>query len=190
PCAILLDLKLPDGTGWSTLDRLKHDPATRHIPVDIVSVEEDYLRGLRLGALNYLTKPVARDELVKALDNTKAFLNRPVRNLLLVTSRPAQRRDVAELIGSGDVQITAVATAQEAAQAQADTIFDCIVLDLDLPDLSAMKLLQKMRPQPTQADLPVVLYSDRKLTRKEAAELKKVPSKVLLMEAPGPEALF
>jgi len=190
PCAILLDLRLPDGTGWSVFDRLKHDPSTRHIPINIISVEVEDRRGLRLGALNYLTKPAAREDLVKALDNTKAFVNRRVRNLLVVSPSAAQRLDVADLIGSGDVQTTGVASAEEALQAQADQVFDCLVLDPDLPDLSGMKLLQKLRPHPTQRSLPVVLFSDRKLTRKEAAELKKIPADVVIHEANSPERLL
>ncbi|PYL00294.1 MAG: hypothetical protein DME19_05570 [Verrucomicrobia bacterium] len=127
PSAILLDLRLPDATGWSVFDRLKHDPGTRHIPVDIVSAEDNRLRGLRLGAINYLKKPVAREDIIKALDDTKEFINRRIRNLLVVAEDAAHRHGTVELIGDEDVQITAAASAQEAAAIlENNTSLDCV----------------------------------------------------------------
>src|SRR5205823_6466159 len=188
--AILLDLRLPDGTGWSVLDRLKHDPATRHIPVDIISVEEDERRGLLLGAIHYLKKPVAREDLIQVLDCTKAFVKRRTRNLLLVAQDPEQRQSITELIGDGEVQITAAANAEEAAAALADGLFECIVLDTEFCGRSGVELLQRIRPNPVQGCLPVVLYGKRRLTSQEAAEFKNVGRKIVIHTAASPEQLF
>jgi CheY-like chemotaxis protein len=188
PSAILLDLRLPDGTGWSVFDRLKHDRATRHIPVDIISVEEDDRRGLRLGAMAYLKKPVAREDLVKTLDDAMEFTRRNTRNLLLLTRDACQCQDLPELLGSGDLQITLAASAHEASDATATTRFDCVVLDLNLP--SGLKLLHELRPHAYQRYLPVVLYAERKVTPKEAAQLKRIPAGVVVHEATSREQLL
>src|SRR6185437_7372731 len=113
PTAVTLDLRLPDADGWTILDRLKHDPATRHIPVHIISVEENWQRGLRLGARDFLVKPATKESLDEA-----------------------QRRGVVELVGDTDVEITTVSTGEDALAALQDRAFDCMVLDLGLPDMT------------------------------------------------------
>jgi CheY-like chemotaxis protein len=171
-------------------DRLKYDPATRHIPVDIVSVDEEDTRGLRLGAINYLRKPVSRDVLIDALENTRAFLERRVRRLLVVIPVPANRQSVVEFIAGADLEITAVGTLEQASAAFEKGLFDCLVLDMDLPAMSAMELLRKLRPDRSQRYLPVILFSERRLTRREAAELKKVGQGLVIREAGTREQLF
>ncbi len=103
PTAVTLDLRLPDADGWTILDRLKHDPATRHIPVHIISVEENWQRGLRLGAIDFLTKPATKESLSEALTTLHEFVDRPVKRLLVVEDDEAQQQSIVELIGNGDV---------------------------------------------------------------------------------------
>ncbi len=114
---VLLDLRLPDMDGWVVLDRLKHDPATRHIPVHIISGEEQRQRALNFGAVTHLQKPVSREDLASAFDRIAAFAERRVRRLLVVEDDDAQRRSIEELVGHDDVEITAVASAEEALRA-------------------------------------------------------------------------
>jgi CheY-like chemotaxis protein len=190
PSAILLDLRLPDGSGWGVFDQLKHDPATRHIPINIISVEEGEQRGLRLGAFSYLKKPVARGDLIEALDRTKEFIQRPVKNLLVAVQDPGRRREVVELMGNGEWAVVTAATTQEAIEALAATLFDCVVFALDWPEDAGATLLQQLQPQPSQRCLPVVVYRQRQLTRGEAAELKKVKPGVVVREASSLEQLF
>src|SRR5207253_6109114 len=114
PTAVTLDLRLPDADGWTILDRLKHDPSTRHIPVHIISVEENWQRGLRLGAIDFMTKPATKESLSEALTTLHEFVDRPVKRLLVVEDDTVQQQTIAELIGTGDVETIAVATGAEA----------------------------------------------------------------------------
>src|SRR5262249_35672192 len=147
PQAVILDLKLPDLDGWTVLDRLKHDSSTRHIPVHIISVEGNERRGLQQGALAHLTKPVTREALVNALDNIQHFLHRPVKNLLIVEDNDTERQAMVELINDTDLFITAVSTGEEALAALERQVFDCLVIDLMLPDLSGFELISRIKQQ-------------------------------------------
>src|SRR4029079_2804639 len=134
PDAITLDIDLPVMDGWTVLDRLKHDPATRHIPVHIISLMEEAQRGMRLGAMAHLAKPVEREALEAAFASLTGFIDRKVRSLLGVEDNGAERLSILELIGNGDVKSTAVATGEEALAALRSQSFDCLVLDLGLSD--------------------------------------------------------
>ena len=139
PTAVTLDLRLPDADGWTILDRLKHDPATRHIPVHIISVDENWQRGLRLGAIDFLTKPATKESLSEALTALHEFIDRPVKRLLVVEDDENAQRSIAELIGGGDVQTTTVGTGEEALEALQTGRYDCMVLDLGLPDMTGFQ---------------------------------------------------
>ena len=136
PDAITLDLDLPGLDGWNVLDRLKHDPSTRHIPVHVISVSEDSHRGMRLGARTYLAKPSDPDSLTEAFANIRDFTDRKLKTLLIVEDDEVQRETLVELIGAGDVKITAVGSGHEALDELEAQPFDCIVLDLGLHDMS------------------------------------------------------
>ncbi|HBB94519.1 MAG TPA: two-component system sensor histidine kinase/response regulator, partial [Blastocatellia bacterium] len=139
PAAITLDIRLPDRDGWTILDRLKHDPKTRHIPVHIITVEEQRRRALRHGAFRHWLKPMSTEQLATAFDQMTEFSERGPRKLLLVEDDAVQRMSVVELIGNGDVYTTAVATGQEALSRLTDETFDCMVLDLKLPDMTGFE---------------------------------------------------
>jgi len=190
PVAITLDIRLPDRDGWTILDRLKHDARTRHIPVHIISVEESRRRALRLGALTHLQKPVTNGALEKTFDDLKEFLSRDARELLLVEDDDAQRMSLVELIGNGDVRTTAVGTGKEALRRLKTQKFDCMVLDLKLPDMTGFDLIEKLHSENGSPNLPIIVYTGKELTRKEEIQLRRVATSVIIKEADSPERLL
>jgi CheY-like chemotaxis protein/signal transduction histidine kinase/HAMP domain-containing protein len=190
PAAITLDIRLPDRDGWTVLDRLKHDPQTSHIPVHIITVEEERQRALKQGAFNHVQKPVTHEELGKAFDDIRDFTERRIRKLLVVEDDDVQRMSVVELIGNGDVKTTAVATGEEALNILKDERFDCMVLDLRLPDMSGFELIEKLQTDLGRYDLPIIVYTGKELTRKEELHLKKVADAIIVKEASSPERLL
>jgi CheY-like chemotaxis protein len=190
PSAITLDIRLPDRDGWTVLDRLKHDPETRHIPVHIITVEEQRQRALQQGAFNHVQKPVTHEDLGKAFDDIRDFAERGIRKLLVVEDDDVQRMSVVELIGNGDVKTTAVATGKEALSLLKDERFDCMVLDLKLPDMSGFELIEKLQSDLGRYDLPIIIYTGKELTRKEELHLKKVADAIIVKEASSPERLL
>ena len=190
PSAITLDIRLPDRDGWTVLDRLKHDPQTRHIPVHIISVEEQRQRALKQGAFNHVQKPSSPEELGKAFDGIREFAERAIKRLLVVEDDDVQRMSVVELIGNGDVKTTAVATGEEALSALKSERFDCMVLDLRLPDMSGFDLIEKLQTDLGRYDLPIIIYTGKELTRKEELHLKRVADAIIVKEASSPERLL
>ncbi|PMB34600.1 hypothetical protein CEN47_09530, partial [Fischerella thermalis CCMEE 5319] len=145
PSAIILDIRLPGMDGWAVLDRLKHDANTRHIPVHVMTVEEGKQRSLQQGAIAYLQKPISSETLHQAINKIKVFVERRVKNLLVVEDDENQRLSIVELIGNTDVATTAVSTASEALQAIRNGQFDCVVLDLGLPDMNGFELIEQIK---------------------------------------------
>ncbi|HAG85431.1 MAG TPA: hybrid sensor histidine kinase/response regulator, partial [Cyanobacteria bacterium UBA12227] len=190
PDAITLDIHLPDMDGWTVLDRLKHDPNTRHIPVHILSVEEGQQRGLQLGAIAYLQKPVTREALVDGLSHIKSFIERQVKNLLIVEDDETQRQSIIELIGNGDVVTTAVGTGAEALEVLGEVQFDCIVLDLGLPDMTGFELIEQIKENPNFSKLPIIVYTGKELTRAEETELKRIAETIIVKDVRSPERLL
>jgi HAMP domain-containing protein/CheY-like chemotaxis protein/signal transduction histidine kinase len=188
--AITLDLKLPDRDGWVVLDRLKHDPRTRHIPVHIMSVEEEERRGLRQGAMAYLHKPVSKEGVDAALDRIKSFVDRPVKKLLVVEDNDVQRRTTVDLIGNRDVHTTAVATGGEALKLLGQEKFDCMVLDLGLPDIPGLQLIQQIEHDLHLKDLPIIVYTGKELSKQEETELRMVAEAIVVKGVKSPERLI
>jgi CheY-like chemotaxis protein/two-component sensor histidine kinase len=189
PSAITLDIRLPDVNGWAVLDRLKHDPATRHIPVHIISVTEARQRGLKQGAIAYLRKPVSCEALDEALAAIKGFIQRSVKRLLVVEDDEAQRHAIVELIAGSDVHTDAVGTGAEALQALQSELFDCMVLDLVLPDMSGFELIEQVRNE-AGLEIPIIIYTARELTRKEETELKRLADTIIVKDVKSPERLL
>jgi CheY-like chemotaxis protein/signal transduction histidine kinase/HAMP domain-containing protein len=183
PAAITLDLMLPDVNGMVVLDRLKHDPRTRHIPVHIISVDETGEHGLRLGAFAMLKKPVTKKGLEEAFTSIQKFLERRSRNLLVVEDNEFERGQIVNLIGNGDVQTTAVATAAEALAALQAQPFDCLVVDLRLPDMNGIDLIEKIQKELSLPNLPVVVYTGKDLTAAEQDRLREMAEAVILKDA-------
>jgi len=180
PDAITLDIQLPGMHGLAVLDRLKHDPTTRHIPVHIVSAGDELPRNRKLGALAHVRKPVSAEGMAQAMDNIKDFVERPIKRLLVVEDDENQRKTIKEMIGDDDVEMVCVGTGEEALQQLKNDRFDCTVLDLGLPDMSGFELIKKIRSELELKDLPIVVYTGRDLTVKQANELNKLAEAVIV----------
>ncbi len=190
PSAIILDVKLPDHSGLGVLDILKHDSRTRHIPVHMISVSDYKREALELGAVGYALKPAKREELVEALRRLEAKFSQSVRRVLIVEDDARQRESVRQLLSGGDVQISAVASAGEALAHLKDTTFDCLVVDLNLPDLSGYELLEQMSRQENVAFPPVIVYTGRALDREEEQRLRRYSKSIIVKDARSPERLL
>jgi hypothetical protein len=192
PDAIVLDMELPVMDGWTVLDHLKHHPATRHIPVHIVSAGDDGRKNaLRAGAVAYLEKPLEKEGLDTMLAGIASFIDRDVRHLLIVEDDDTERNSMVELVGSGDdVDITAVGTAEDAIEVLQSRDFDCMVLDLKLPETTGFKLLERLKQDERFATLPVIVYTGKELTRREETRLKKYAETIIVKDARSPERLL
>ncbi|MEH1890217.1 MAG: response regulator [Nostoc sp.] len=190
PDAIMLDIHMPEMDGWTVLDRLKHNPDTRHIPVHILSVDERQQRGLQLGAITYLQKPVSPEALTQVLTEIKGFIERQVKNLLIVEDDPVQAQSIIELIGNGDVQSTAVGTGTEALLILRSHHFDCMVLDLGLPDMSGFALIEQIKLEPRLLKLPIIIYTGKELSRREETQLRGLAETIIIKNVRSPERLL
>jgi CheY-like chemotaxis protein len=193
PDAIVLDMKLPVMDGWTVLDHLKHHPATRHIPVHIISAAEaeEKTNALRAGAVAFLQKPLEKEHLDDTFQQISAFIDRGVKSLLVVEDDDEQRNAIVELVGSGDdVDVTAVGTSEDAFAQLEEKHFDCMVLDLKLPDTTGFKLLERMKKDPRFSMLPVIVYTGQELTRREETRLKKYAETIIVKDARSPERLL
>ncbi|MGH7844966.1 MAG: response regulator, partial [Candidatus Binatia bacterium] len=187
---IILDIFLPDMLGWTVLSQLKQDPATRHIPVQIISVEEERLQGLGHGAFSYLIKPAATGELEKAFDRVLDYAQTRRRQLLIVEDNEVERQSVVELLGHRDVDITTAANGVEAWKALRAGKFDCMVLDLRLPDISGFELLERIRQQPDLQELPIIVFTGKDLTEADEVQLVRMAESVVLKGVQSPERLL
>ena len=190
PDAITLDIKLPDTDGWVVLDRLKHDPNTRHIPVHIISVEDEAQRGLRMGAVDHLKKPVNKEELSAALARIARLVERKVARLLIVEDDQIQRNIMVELIGNSDVVSTAVGTAADAVKALRKEHYDCMVVDLKLPDMSGFKLMEKIKNELNLHDLPIIVYTGKDLSHEEELKLQQMAETIIVKGVKSHERLL
>jgi CheY-like chemotaxis protein/CHASE3 domain sensor protein len=190
PSAILLDINLPDHSGLGVLDQLKRDSRTRHIPVHVASVADFTREALELGAIGYALKPVKREQLVDAFQRLEAKLSQGMRRVLVVEDDARQRESIRQLLTNGDVEIRGVENAREAlAQLQQGT-FDCMVMDLNLPDLSGYELLERMAEQDDVSFPPVIVYTGRSLARDEEQRLRKFSRSIIIKDARSPERLL
>ncbi|HEY2516705.1 MAG TPA: response regulator, partial [Polyangiaceae bacterium] len=190
PCAVILDLNLPDHSGLSVLDRLKRNPATRHVPVHVVSVEDRTQAALSMGAIGYLRKPVLREQLVTTFQQLDQRLARGLRRLLIVEDDARQRESLVALLGGQDVEVVAVARMDEALAALHAGTFDCVVTDLTLPDATGFELLEHLARDEAYAFPPVIVYTGRSLTPAEEQRLGRYSTSIIVKGARSPERLL
>ncbi|MBA4788753.1 MAG: response regulator [Rhizobiales bacterium] len=188
PTGILLDIMLPEMDGWTVIERLKKDPATRHIPVHIVSALEEAPRGRQMGAIGFLTKPVSSEQLSEALAALTHFAADRQRRVLVVDDDETSRVAVQKLISRDGTQVVGAASGEEAVERIADTEFDCIILDLGLPGMSGFDVLERLAERPRQ--IPVVIYSGRDLTNEESLRLRGYTDSIVIKGALSPERLL
>ncbi|NYF34804.1 response regulator [Stenotrophomonas sp. JAI102] len=190
PNGILLDIGLPDVSGLSVLERLKRDPATRHIPVHVVSGLERSQVAMELGAIGYVIKPATRERLVGAIQQLEATSQRDMRRLLIVEDDSELRSNLQLLLGRDQLEITAVGTITEAMAELAGSTFDCMVTDLALPDGTGYDLLERMAGNEAVAFPPVIVYTGRALTRDEEQRLRRYSKSIIIKGARSPERLL
>jgi CheY-like chemotaxis protein len=191
PHAITLDISLPGMNGWAVLDRLKHDPAVRHIPVHIVSITDEGLHcTLVQGARGYINKSATDSDIDAMLADLMAFVRIDRRSLLVVEDDDNQLNSIIELLGGDDVDTASARSAEEALEAMRSRRFDCVVLDLGLPEMNGAELLDRIRDDPSLAVVPVVVYTARDLTRAEKEHLHSLAEAVILKDASSPERLL
>jgi HAMP domain-containing protein/CheY-like chemotaxis protein/signal transduction histidine kinase len=190
PTAVSLDVFLPDMLGWTVLNHLKQDPATRHIPVQMLTLDEDRHHGLARGAFAFVTKPTTPEGLEKALGRIKEYSAPRRKRLLVVEDNPAEQLSIKELLGYDDIDVTVVSTGEEAVQKVTQEAFDCVVLDLRLPDISGFEVLERFRDTPTLGDLPVIVFTGKELSSEEDARLHSLARSVVVKGVESPERLL
>jgi CheY-like chemotaxis protein len=190
PTAITLDIFLPDMLGWTVLSHLKQDPTTRHIPVQIISVEEERLQGLGHGAFSYLIKPATTDELKKAFDRVMRYAQTRRRRLLVIEDNEIERQSIVELLSHQHVEISTAGTGAEALEALRGGQFDCLILDLRLPDISGFELMERIRKNPEWGELPIVVCTGKDLTHEDSIRLARMAESVVLKDVQSPERLL
>jgi len=190
PDAITLDIDMPGMDGWAVLDRLKHHPQTRHIPVHIISGVRERQQGLKSGALAYLEKPVTKEALDESFAKISHFIDTSVKRLLVVEDDENQRQSMIELIQHEDVEITAVGSAEDALRELSTGHFDCMVLDLGLKDMNGFELLETVKANPSMWDLPIIIYTGKDLSQAEDTKLRKFAETIIVKDVKSPERLL
>jgi len=190
PDAIMLDMKLPVMDGSEVLKQLKNDPELRHIPVQIISGYDMKKVGMELGAFDYIHKPIAIEDLRKAFDRIEDFVSRKLKKLLIIEDNESQNKAIRELIGNGDVKCFSAYSGEEALEMMHKDPYDCIVLDLGLPDMSGFDLLEKLKVDPALHKIPVIVYTGRDLQKEETSRLSKLANTVVLKTANSQERLL
>ncbi|MBX3739663.1 MAG: response regulator [Akkermansiaceae bacterium] len=190
PNAIVLDVGLPDNSGLIVLEQLKSDPNTRHIPVHVVSASDYTRTALSLGAVGYMMKPVKREQLVETFRKLEMKISQKVRRVLLVEDDPVQMDAMRDLLGSRDVEAVCARTAAECLEQLGGSTFDCMVLDLSLPDASGFALLEKLSMEHAYSFPPVIVYTGRVLSSEEEQRLRKYSKSIIIKGAKSPERLL
>src|SRR5437762_7100953 len=187
---VSLDVFLPDMLGWTVLSQLKQNPLTRHIPVQIVTLDEDRQHGLVRGAFSFVTKPSSTEGLSEAIARVKAYVQPRKKRLLLVEDNPAEQLSITNLLGHDDIKIDTASTGAEALNLMRSTPTDCVVLDLRLPDISGFEVLHEMRNDPQLSDIPVVVFTGRELSAEEDMQLHTMARSIVVKGVESPERLL
>src|SRR6185437_3770361 len=190
PSAVSLDVFLPDMLGWTVLNQLKKNPLTRHIPVQIIALDEERQHALARGAFSFVTKPTTTEGVDEALSRIKEYAQARRRRLLVVEDDPSEQISIKELLGHDDIDILTIETGAEALQTLREQPCDCVVLDLRLPDMSGFEVLEAIRTDKTIADVPVVVFTGRELSPEEDAQLHTMARSIVVKGVESPERLL
>ncbi|MET1754508.1 response regulator [Novosphingobium sp. RD2P27] len=190
PHAVILDMHLPDHTGLSVLDRIKRDTRTRHIPVHVVSADEDNRAALASGAVGYLFKPVSRDDLMGMLEGLELQMDQRLRRVLVVEDDHNQAESIHHLLASRDVETVEVHSAAACLEKLGSETFDCMVLDLNLPDMPGLDLLERLSDDESVGFPPVIVYTGRDLSSAEEMRLRRYSKSIIVKGAKSPERLL
>src|SRR6185312_4710167 len=190
PTAVSLDVFLPDMLGWNVLSQLKQNPLTRHIPVQIITLDEDRQHGLARGAFSFVIKPTTTEGVEQALSRIKEYTQPRRRRLLVIEDNAAEQMGIQELLGADDIEIVDAQTGEQALSILRDRPCDCVVLDLKLPDMSGFEVLERMRADRSLADVPVVVFTGRELSAEEDAQLHTMARSIVVKGVESPERLL
>ncbi len=190
PVAILLDLSLPGISGWDVLDTLKRDLDMRHIPVHIISAQDKTLDAFLRGAIGFLTKPAEREELDSVFEKIEGFIAKTIKNLLVVEDNPEARYSIRQLLDGIDVNINEADGGAAALHMLQTQSFDCMILDLDLPDMTGFEVLNRLDTLPHITKCPVIVYTGQALTEEENYELMKYADSVIIKGVKSPDRLL
>jgi HAMP domain-containing protein/signal transduction histidine kinase/DNA-binding response OmpR family regulator len=190
PGAITLDINLPDMAGWTILDRLKHDPSTRHIPVHIISGDENRRRGIALGAMTYLEKSVPNESLVEAFATIEHSVRKRIKKLMVVCADEGVRGDILANIGAPDIDIISAGTGGEALAAVKHQYLDGIVVHLRVEGIGALALIEEIQAHVGPHVPPIILVCDRKLTEDEEIDFERLLRTSVVRSVHTPERLL
>jgi HAMP domain-containing protein/CheY-like chemotaxis protein/signal transduction histidine kinase len=190
PTAVSLDVFLPDMLGWTVLSQLKQNALTRHIPVQVITLDEDRQHALARGAFSFVTKPTTTEGVEAALSRIQEYARPRRKRLLLVEDNAAERLSISQLLGHSDIEIVSCETGAGALAALKDAPCDCIVLDLKLPDMSGFEVLEQIRQDDALCDIPVVVFTGRELSAEEDAELHTMARSIVVKGVESPERLL
>ena len=183
PDSIILDMKLPVMDGAEVLKQLKNDPDLRHIPVQIISGYDRRKEGLELGAFDFMQKPVSKDNLRGAFDRIEDFISKKLKKLLIVEDNEKQNKAIRELIGNGDVRSFSAYSGEEAHTMMIKENYDCVIVDLGLPDMSGFDFLEKIKANEGLKKVPIIIYTGKDLSKEENSRLTKLANTVVLKTA-------
>ena len=190
PQAIILDLNLPGISGWDVLEALKNDPELRHIPVHIMSAENENIQAYQRGVIGFLTKPVSPESLNEAFSEIETFIERQIKTLLLIEDDSNTRHSIIQLLSGADVEITEAWLGQAALDLLKSRHFDCIILDLSLPDMSGFELLENLHHNDYAVKSPIIVYTGRDLSEEENHQLMRYADSVIVKGVKSPERLL
>ena len=190
PAAVSLDVFLPDMLGWTVLSQLKHNPLTRHIPVQIITLDEDRQHALARGAFSFVNKPTTTEGVSAALSQIKEYARPRRKRLLIVEDNAAEQLSIRELLDHKDIEIVTTGTGAGALSTLRDSPCDCVVLDLRLPDMSGFEVLDRIRKDDSLSNVPVVVFTGRELSVEEDAELHTMARSIVVKGVESPERLL
>jgi HAMP domain-containing protein/CheY-like chemotaxis protein/signal transduction histidine kinase len=188
--AVTLDVFLPDMLGWTVLNKLKRDPVTRHIPVQVLTVEEERQYGLERGAFSFMTKPTSTEGLNTVFDRIQNFIEPRERELLVIEDDAAEQLSIESLIAGSDIRISKAGSGREGLDLLRERKFDCVILDLKLPDISGFDLLTEIQHDQRLRDVPIVVFTGRELSADEETELRSRAKSIVLKGVQSPERLL
>jgi HAMP domain-containing protein/CheY-like chemotaxis protein/signal transduction histidine kinase len=190
PSAVSLDVFLPDMLGWTVLSQLKQNPLTRHIPVQIITLDEDRQHALARGAFSFVTKPTTTEGVEAAIARIKEYAQPRRKRLLVVEDNPAEQLSIRELLSYDDIEIDTAGTGRAALDSLRDQQYDCVVLDLRLPDMTGFDVLEEIKGDAGLADVPVVVFTGRELSAEEDAQLHTMARSIVVKGVESPERLL
>jgi HAMP domain-containing protein/CheY-like chemotaxis protein/predicted transcriptional regulator len=190
PSAVSLDVFLPDMLGWTVLSQLKHNPLTRHIPVQIITLDEDRQHALARGAFSFVNKPTTTEGVSAALSQIREYARPRRKRLLIVEDNAAEQLSIKALLDHDDIEIVTTDTGAGALSTLRDNPYDCVVLDLRLPDMSGFEVLDQIRNDEALSNVPVVVFTGRELSAEEDAELHTMARSIVVKGVESPERLL